>query len=72
MKYFCFYFPVRLGVLLTSVLSGLQALAALIYFLLHDVNHFKNFFKDMQENIDDYSSNEIFNKFLSLAEDSKK
>lgn len=72
MKYFCFYFPVRLGVLITTVLSGLQGLIVLIYFLLKDASSFKTSVTAMQESIDEYSSNEFFDRFLSLSEDCKK
>lgn len=71
MKYFFFYFPVRLGVIFTSIFSGIQGSFALIYVLLHDEKHYKNVVKDLEEKIDEFSSNEAFNKLLILAGDCK-
>lgn len=70
-KYFCFYFPVRLGVIITSVLACLQSLMSLVYCMINDTKHFKMIIDDMQENIEDYSSNQVFDKFLEIAEKCK-
>lgn len=67
MKYFCFYFPVRLGVIITSVISIGQASVFLIYGVLNDANHFKDIISGVQENIEVYSTNQIFDKFLELS-----
>lgn len=68
MKYFCFYFPVRLGVMICSVMSILEALVVLAYFLINDSDTLKERAREMQENIDDYSSNDVFNRFLEHFE----
>lgn len=67
MKYFCFYFPVRLGALITSGFYFIESLLTLAYVLVNDSKFFKDFFENVQENIDDYSTNEVFEKVLKLA-----
>lgn len=67
MKYFCFYFPVRLGVIIASVFSSLQSVALLIYAMIHDIEYLKENIEEIQKNIDQYSSNEFFEKFLRLS-----
>lgn len=67
MKYFCFYFPVRLGVIIASVFSSLQSVIVIIYALIHDTAYLKENIEEIQKNIDSYSSNEFFEKFLRLA-----
>lgn len=71
MKYFCFYFPIRLGVIITSVISSVETGVFLIYCIMNDVDHFTALIKGIQENIEDYSSNYVFDKFLEVA-DSRK
>lgn len=66
-KYFCFYFPVRLGVIICSVLAMAQSLVSLIYCILNDANHFEDIIEDLQKNIDDYSSNQVFDRFLEIS-----
>lgn len=68
MKYFCFYFPVRLGVLITSISSFLEALVFCTYCLMYDSQHFKHMVQHIQENIDDYSTNKEFDMFLDFAD----
>lgn len=67
MKYFCFYFPVRLGVFFTSIFGALQSLAVLIYALIYDAEYLKTTIKDIEERIDEYSSNEFFDRCLQEA-----
>lgn len=71
MKYFCFYFPTRLGVIITSVISLVETGVFLIYCIINDVDHFTVIIKGIQENIEEYSSNYVFDKFLEVA-DSRK
>lgn len=57
----------RLGVIITSVISIGQASVFLIYGVLNDANHFKDIISGVQENIEVYSTNQIFDKFLELS-----
>lgn len=67
MKYFCFYFPVRLGVLITSGLNFFENLSSLGLQLLHDSKYFKDYCENILKNIDDYSTNDVFEKFLKMV-----
>jgi hypothetical protein len=69
MKYFCFYFPVRLGVIITSSFTCFQSLVTIGYTLMYDVEYLQNLVKETVEKIDEYSSNEYFNKFLEYADE---
>lgn len=71
MKYFCFYFPVRLGVVVTSCVSVIEVLINLIYFLMTTATDFKNMVRNIQKNLYEYSSNDVFVKCLELAESCK-
>jgi hypothetical protein len=67
MKYFCFYFPVRTGVLITSVLSAAQSMALLAYCFLKSADDLKAMAEDVMININDYSSNEAFEMSLDFV-----
>lgn len=69
MKYFCFYFPVRLGVIITSIISSGQGAACLAYVIMYDEQYFKKWVKDVQENIEDYSSNQVFDMSLEIIDE---
>ncbi|CAO1396800.1 unnamed protein product [Diamesa serratosioi] len=68
MKYFCFYFPVRFGVVIVSCLGIIQGLIPIILFLVWDAAKLKEFVRNFQENIGDYSSNFVFDRFLEIVE----
>lgn len=67
MKYFCFYFPVRTGVLITSFLSILQSMGLLAYCIVNTAEDFKNIATDVKIHIDDYSSNQAFETSLDFV-----
>lgn len=54
--------------MICSVMSILEALVVLAYFLINDSDTLKERAREMQENIDDYSSNDVFNRFLEHFE----
>lgn len=68
MKYFCFCFPVRFGVVVVSCLCIIQALVPIALFLVWDAAKLKEFVRNFQENIGDYSSNFVFDRFLEIVE----
>lgn len=67
MKYFCFYFPVRLGVIISSVFSSVQSVVVLMYAVWYDTDFLKETIDEIEKEIDLYSSNEYFEKFLKLS-----
>lgn len=67
MKYFCFYFPVRTGVLITTSLSALQTMALLAYCFLRSAEDLKVMAEDVMIHIDVYSSNEAFETSLDFV-----
>lgn len=71
MKYFCFYFPVRLGVLITSGFYLFESLSSLAAELMRGSKFFKDFAEKLLENIDDYSTNDFFEKSLKMIIDCK-
>lgn len=71
MKYFCFYFPVRLGVLITSVFYLFESLAYLAAVFMRGSEFLKEFAEKMLENSDDYSMNEVFEKSLKMIVECK-
>lgn len=54
--------------LVTSGVSFLETLVLSIYCAMYDSDHFKSIVKSVQENIDDYSSNKVFDMFLDFAD----
>jgi hypothetical protein len=67
MKYFCFYFPVRSGVLITSSLSILQSVTLLSYCVINTEKDLRKKCENVRENIEDYSSNQVFDSILDFA-----
>lgn len=68
MKYFCFFFPVRLGVIITSVFNAVQCLVQISFALAYDAEFLKGKITETIDKIDEYSSNEYFDQFLEYAE----
>lgn len=56
---------------MTSVASSLETGAFLVYCLINDTEQLKRSIKDVQEHIEDYSSNYAFDMFLEFADSCK-
>jgi hypothetical protein len=67
MKYFCFCFPVRLGVLITTTLVIVENLGILSVILMYSAKDVKLKAEEFQETKKTLSSPEYFNKFLDYV-----
>jgi hypothetical protein len=71
MTYFCFYFPVRLGVIITSILAVIQDVAALIYLMLQESDYLKRFTKEFLGNDDELTANTLMKRALNFVDECK-
>lgn len=68
MRYFCFYFPIRLGVIITSTLSVFQDIAFLIYLMLQESDFIKKITKEFLGVEDELTVNTWVKRTLHYVE----
>lgn len=67
MKYFCFCFPIRMGVVITSSLVILENLMYLVVILMYNAEDLKLKAEKFQEMKKDLSSTEQLDSFLNYV-----
>lgn len=68
MKYFCFYFPVRLGVIITSILAIVQDIASLIYLMFQESDFLKTYTKEFLMNDDELTAMTWMKRALNFVD----
>lgn len=71
MKYFCFYFPVRLGVIITSILAIIQDIASLIFLMLQETDFLKSLTKEFLANDDELTAMTWMKRALNFVDTCK-
>lgn len=71
MSYFCFFFPLRLGVIICSVLVMIQTIIPLVYILIYDADDIRRMSEETQEDIEDFDTNFVFDWLLEYFKNSE-